>query len=116
MLILVIGWVGFSLRKVLNQKKVINMEISGLKQEIKEFEDANEELADLLEYLKTDVYLEKEAKEKLSLQKPGEKVIIVNRREGPAVEEPAQEKEVEEIIVDEEPQVNWEKWLNYFLK
>jgi cell division protein FtsB len=98
-LVLILIWFGFF--KVYFQKKEIAKEIFALEEEIKKLEGERSNLLKTLEYLKSDFYKEKEAREKLEMQKPGEKVIIIL---------PEEEKEK-----TEEPPI-YKKWWHLFQK
>ena len=92
------------------RKYQLTQEIDKLKTEIERLEGNNNQLADLMEYLKEEPYLEKEARLKLNLKKPGEKVIILSNEE--------QEQKQEEVLSDI-PELtgengNYWKWWEYF--
>jgi len=92
------------------QKYQLNQEIDNFKIEIEELEKNNKQLADLMEYLKKEPYLEREARLKLNLMKPGEKVIILP-------DESIQEASVTENIIEsssEEETANYWEWWQYF--
>ena len=92
------------------QKYQLTQEINKLKTNIEELESKNEQLASLMEYLKKESYLEKEAKLKLNLKNPGEKVIILP-------DESIQEASVTENIIEgssEEETANYWEWWQYF--
>jgi cell division protein FtsL len=55
----------------------IQKEIDDLKTQAEKKERDNEKLKGVIEYFKTDDFQEREAKEKLSVQKEGEKVLMV---------------------------------------
>lgn len=55
----------------------IKKRIKNLESEIALLENDKNNFLQAIEYLKTDFYKEKEAREKFGLQKPGEQVIIV---------------------------------------
>lgn len=71
----------------------------------------NQQLEYEITYFQTDAFVELEAREKLGLQAPGEKVVIFpDRVPGPAKPpEPEPELSIEETVVD-----NMKQWL-YFL-
>ena len=100
--------------KELYRKYQIQEEISALKEEIEKVEKSNREFSDLIEYLKTESYLEKGARLRLYLQKPGEKVVIVSQnpqgiseeKYSDGAEKAEEEKKSEEIS-------NPRKWWNY---
>lgn len=111
LLILAIGWLGFSLYKVWVKKMGIDAEIEALRRKSRSLEEENKQLTETIEYLRTDDFLEKEAKEKLNLQKPGEKVIIVNRESDAVMREAVKEND----NGDNEPMPFWRRWFRYFL-
>lgn len=92
----------------------IQKEIEDLKVQAEKKERDNEKLKGMIEYFKTSDFQEKEAKEKLSVQKEGEKVLMVK---GENV--PGDEKKNEEIIqqgnqVQKDNRTNLRKWWDYF--
>lgn len=109
-LVPITAWMGFSLYKLYFAAKAIDEEINLLNAQIFELEAANKNMIDETEYMNTIDYREKEAKEKFNLQKPGEKVIIINRKSGIA----PQEKAGDNDSVAGEQKYFWQKWLDYF--
>lgn len=75
-----------------------------LKEKLAEEEKKNKFLKERLFYVKTDKFIEKEAREKLSMSRPGEYIVI-----GPTSTPLNREK----IETDTKP--NWQKWLDLFL-
>lgn len=69
---------GISKRMV--RKHQINKETQELKNEILKLEQNSKELNQLLSYLNSDEFLEKEARTKMGLKKADEKVAIINRK------------------------------------
>jgi len=62
----------------MNQRRAeLNSRIENLKKEIEELEKKNRELQAGLSQLEGEAYLEKEARERLNLKKPGENVVVV---------------------------------------
>lgn len=89
-------------RKYHNQDKA-RENIVFLKKELEEQKESKIKLKEELELLNSPAYIEKMAREKLNLKKPGEKVLII--------------KETEEIIYKEELDIpNWEKWFNWLFR
>ena len=86
----------------------VNQEIKDLEQRIVELEKSSEELAKMEEYFQSEEFLEKEARLKLNLTKPGEKVIIVKQPEG------FMDGEGRGVAVEDVS--NIQKWWNYFFK
>jgi len=60
------------------RKYELAKEIKGLEIEIEQLQGKNQQMADLMDYFKKESYLEKEARLKLNLRKPGEKVVIIS--------------------------------------
>ena len=85
----------------------INQEIKNLEKKIEQLKASNEELIGLEEYFQSEEFLEKQARLKLNLTKPGEKVIIIKQ-----IEEDLKELGQEEIIAKEIS--NIQKWWEYF--
>ena len=65
------------------RKYQLTKEINRLKSETERIEGRNQQLTNLLEYFKEESYLEKEARLKLNLKKPGEKVVILSQSDSP---------------------------------
>jgi len=83
----------------------VNQEIKNLEKRISELESNNEELIKMEKYFQSEEFLEKEARLKLNLTKPGEKLIIVK----------GVEEEIEETQQEEQKKIsNIEKWWEYF--
>lgn len=76
-LILILSLIVIGLLKTLSREREINKEIIALEKEIKKLEGEKSNLLEVLEYLKSDFYKEKEAREKFGMQKPGEKAIVI---------------------------------------
>lgn len=85
----------------------INQEIKNLEKKIEQLKASNEELIGLEEYFQSEEFLEKQARLKLNLTKPGEKVIIIKQ-----IEEDLKELGQEETIAKEIS--NIQKWWEYF--
>ncbi len=85
----------------------INQEIKDLEKKIKQLKASNEELIGLEEYFQSEEFLEKQARLKLNLTKPGEKVIIIKQ-----IEEDLKELGQKETIAKEIS--NIQKWWEYF--
>lgn len=67
----------FSVLKEVSRTRKINKEIAQLQSEISDLEGSNSEFAEFVEYLKTDLYLEEQARVKLGLKADGEKVVVL---------------------------------------
>lgn len=63
--------------KIIFKKREIDKQIGKLELEIRNFEEKNKNLLDLIENFKNSTFLEKEARKNLNLQKQGENVVII---------------------------------------
>lgn len=106
-----------SLIKELYRSYQIKKEIDTLKSQIESLENENQEFAHFVEYLKTDRYFEEQARIKLGLKAPGEKVIVLKGEE--ETENPPEQagglvrnaRDIETAGL-----TNPQKWLSYFLR
>lgn len=65
------------------EKRVkVKREIKNLETEINNLQSENSKLSDLINYFKTDEYLEASSREKLGYKKPGEKVVVFTKENG----------------------------------
>lgn len=95
---------------ILKEKKSQQETITGISQlelEIGELENKNFELAEMIKYLKSDKFVEFEARQKLGFQKPGEKVVIVPDTNGMVAGA---------NIKSEQGLPNYIKWIKYFFE
>ncbi len=83
----------------------INKEINSLEEQFTKVNKEKDNLNNLVAYLKTDDYIEEEARLKLNLSKPGEKQI--NLVKGDQLEE----EQIGEVKI-----ANYYKWFNYFFE
>ncbi len=77
-ILLLVALIGFSLAKEFIRSYQIHSEIEALQQQIVALESQNRQTSDFVEYLKTDSYFDQQARIKLGLKEPGEKVIVIN--------------------------------------
>ena len=104
--------IGVSLIKELSRSYQINKEIGQLQAEIVFLEGEQGGLADFVEYLKTDHYFEEQARIKLGLKAPGEKVVVLtDQAEDPVSLEPGNGTEYR---LKTKKASNPAKWFNYF--
>lgn len=89
--------------KLLMQKTEVEKEIEELKARSEEVNKQNQDLAQLINYLNTDTFKERQAREQLNLKKEGEYVVALPK--GSELSE----------TTDSEGQIsNPRKWFNYF--
>ncbi len=86
----------------------VDSEIQELQEEIGQLERQNQDFSQLVTYLKSDAFVEQEAKLKLGFKKPGENLVVI----------PQEEIKVEEEKLDDSEitQNNPAKWWAYFFK
>lgn len=68
---------GFNFVKEWQRSRLLDKEIKKLELQAKEIEAENLDILKLAQYIDTEEFLEQEARTKLGLQKPGEKVVVV---------------------------------------
>lgn len=90
--------IGFGYLNFTKYKNTDNSEINLLKQEYTEAQNQNKNLASLAEYYKTDVYLERQAREKFKMAKPGEEIIIIQEIENPKIKLDSYKKDMPNFI------------------
>ena len=76
----VIGLVGMSLFKIVPSAEVAFQEKENLDQKISGLKQSSQEIEKLGDYLKSDAYLERQARIKLNYKKPDESVVFVYKK------------------------------------
>lgn len=104
-----------ALAKEAIRKYQVQNEVEQLQQQLSELEQNNVELGKLVEYFESDIYKEEQARLKLGMQKPGEKIITVLGESTNVTNSVAGISEGQ-IKKDEENLTNPKKWWNYFFK
>ncbi len=89
------------------KRKDLEKEIASIKKDISRYENSNQDLEELLNYLVSDQAVEEKARLNFGLQKQGEKVIVIQRQGNSSSLASSTEELVEENS-------NPQKWLNYF--
>lgn len=95
----------FKVGKELTRRWQINREITNLTEELTQAQRKKDQLQDLIEYLKTDKYVEEQARLQLNLSKSGEKRIDLSDN-----------IESKTLAIEEDDLSNWQKWYNYFFE
>lgn len=90
------------------ERKAIDREIVKIQKEIEEYNNSNQELKKMLEYLKSEESLEEQARLNLGLKKPGEEVVVIK------TETEKQDNEVNNINNIKEELSNLKIWFRYF--
>lgn len=101
-----------ALTKETYRRYQIQKEIEELRAQAEKKERDNQQLKGLIEYFKTDDFQEKEAKEKLSVQKEGEKVLLVKGDR--AKQEKPEEDYTNQPAPKKDLRSNQRKWWDYF--
>lgn len=92
----------------------VKKEIEKLKKEAEEIQQENLTIRDKIAYFESKDYQEKEAKDKLNLQRPDENVIIIKL--GIAKEAQSEENQIAPEKINAEKKSNFYKWWSYFFK
>lgn len=110
-LIEIIGLIfaGLSLFKILDKKQQRTAEMDKLKEQLLVLKNQNSDFLTKLQEIQTDSYVELEAKKRLNLKRPGEKVVVF-------VKESAENQPVGEIknVQNNIEQSNLKLWWQYF--
>lgn len=96
--------------KITWQKTEIQREIDKLKTEAGKLEADNKYFSDILDYVGSESFKEREMRLKLNLQKEGEKVIIISDESEKIKAEQGTAKENADTAV----KPNYKKWWDYF--
>ena len=85
----------------------VNLEITDLENEINYLAKQNQDLGQLISYLKSDTFIEQEAKLKLGLKKPGENLVVMPQLD---------DAQTENNVSANKETTNSAKWWAYFFK
>ena len=99
--------IGYSVIREKGEQQETTQNFRSLEQEISELENQSLELAAMIKYLRSDDFVEREARQKLNLQKPGEKVVLIAEDQA-AASNVAGDMD----MIDKR---NWQLWAEYFL-
>jgi len=104
-LFLLLVFIGMAIVKEKKSQKIVKENINSLESEITELDGKSLELTQMIKYLRSDEYVEREAREKLGMQKQGEQLVIVPEN-------------MNNLSVagdqDMNNKKNWQLWLEYF--
>jgi cell division protein FtsL len=116
-------WLVVNVVSVYYRKYKINKEVEDLKAQIASAEKSNQQISEMIDYLGSQSFLEKEAREKLNMKKPGEEVVIIEPQRQQATSVPEvlpgkNEIEKNENLAQEPPksESNLAKWWEFFFK
>lgn len=107
--------IGISLGKEAYRKKQIQKEIDALEAQISELDQENGDMENLIGYLSSTDFQEKEAREKLNLQKNDEKMIVL-RKDPIQIESRENENRGDLQVSPEDNTPKWQKWWQYFFE
>lgn len=117
----ILAYFAFNVGKEMYKKHSIAEEVSRLEAEIGKLEGNKSELSALLSYVKTDTFVEQEAREKLNLAGEGESLVLMPDADAAQGEPPkalAQAETATEPSAEALPQTttNLERWWQYFFE
>lgn len=98
--------VGSGLIQLVIRRRSVDADIARLEAEAEQLEGKNGEMTTLIQRFQTTAFLEREARLKLNMQKPGEEVIVIERNDTAA---PAA---LAAVLGVQTP--NWKRWWWYF--
>ena len=106
-----------NLVKEIVNRRDLKKEISALEGEINSLEGKNQELDGLISYFSSLDFIEKEARTKLNLRKPGEQIIIVPETETAQQKAEEQSAATDNFLAQEDKGLaNPQKWWDYFFR
>jgi cell division protein FtsB len=120
--------ISYAVGKEYLRRHKINEEIASLNEQISKLQKKNNDLGDLITYFNTEFFAEKEARTKLNLQKPGERVMVITGENNTAASAGSETAEPEAMAdtldtptpaagyAEEDQSSNIIKWWNYFFK
>ncbi|MFH0818708.1 MAG: septum formation initiator family protein [Patescibacteria group bacterium] len=108
-----VAFFSVSVVKELIRKSEINHEIENLQNQIAYLEDTNQELGDLIDYINSSTFQEKEVKSRLNLRAEGEKVVLIPENSQPG-NLTSEIKSSGESVTNENNLSNPQLWWNYF--
>jgi len=106
---------GYAVSKELYRKKEVDNKIKSLKQQAEKIKQENMQISEKLSYLGSQDYQKMEAKEKLNLQNPGEKIVVLSQNPVKIKKEIIPTvKHSASLPINSMP--NFQKWWNYFFE
>ena len=105
--------IGISLGKETYRKRQIQKEIGGLQSQIEKLGQENGDMENLISYLSSSEFQDKQAREKLNLQKSDEKMIVLRKDVVQQNNQP-ENNTSDSQAPPEDNSPNWQKWWKYF--
>ncbi|MFH0907078.1 MAG: septum formation initiator family protein [bacterium] len=98
------------------RKYQLTKEIDNFRTEIERLEGRKQQLASLMEYFKDDSYLEREARLKFNLKKPGEKVVVLSEKLDSNIQENTEVviPPTDRFVSNDAETTNYWEWWKYF--
>jgi cell division protein FtsL len=122
-LLLAFIWLILNVANVYYRKYKINKEIEDLKAQIASADKSNQQISEMIDYLGTSSYLEKQAREKLNMKKPGEEVVIIEpSSDSTASSSPNAQNSIVDNKINQpaaesqKPESNLVRWWRFFFK
>lgn len=106
--LLIVIYLSINVCREIKQRLEVKKEIADLREEIANLSNENNQLNDLIEYFKTEEYVESVAREKLGYQKSGEKIVVFTEEDENIIQ--GEEERGEEL----EDRSNLKLWWDYF--
>lgn len=118
LLYLLIIYTFYMLGRSIWQNYELKQQEKAIRAAIAKVEQQNKDLNNLIAYYQSSSFREVEARQKLGLKKPGEKVVIVAQKDSVTNYQTEQNQEQQNIATTEQPTTaaNWQLWWNYFTK
>jgi len=118
-LVLIVA-ISVPLARNLSKQYEVNQEIEQLEKEINRLDRKNKELKNLIDYLETDQFVDRQAREGLNFKKPGEEVVVIKDQDklgsatGSAGNDLPQVYDLPEASSQPQKTTNPERWWRYF--
>lgn len=112
--VIILVAISVPLARSLKQKSKVEKEVNNIKEEIRQFRSKNKDLDKLVEYLKSDQFIEEKARVNFDMKKKGEKVVVV-KEEG-KVAGASTSSEDKRGDTTSKNSSNPQKWLSYFFE
>ncbi|MDP2944712.1 MAG: septum formation initiator family protein [bacterium] len=96
----------FPLARAYSQRRLVENEINGVKKQISDYENQNQQLKELALYLQSEQSLEEQARLNLNMKKPGEAVVVIesSKKNVVSIDTASSEENVSNLV----------KWWRYY--
>ncbi|TAK89172.1 hypothetical protein EPO04_03680 [Patescibacteria group bacterium] len=106
--VIVALYIGVYLVQTIQKNYELQKQIDGLQQDVAGLEVEQDQLKYKIQYYQTEAFKEKEAREKLGLQQPGESVLILPKDNAPAEDEQQQKPAATQ-------KSNLQQWIDFLM-